>query len=404
MDTCIRRPIVRGDSVQSPKLFFSLWVLFLIFSGVTELQAAAPLRPGQPYAEAEKCASAEVIFCEDFNYPQNFSYSSSYGNSYSTWTNPGLVGGGTTLQTWNSGRQVNSASSYPAKPQGAMASGSQSDYVWVANWDPNKGVQGDGSTWGILRDSGANYVNGMSPATDFYARFQVYFTANYAWPGDPKVDKYNFGAPWPVIDNKIIAFQNVESLPNPTGTGFCAIVMTGTGAADPATGGRFADAIIVRYGDASDNDKWFPLCSICTENPQHNEYAYQSTILRDPHDTPTFGKMFRFDTNHWYTIEMHVKESSSPGAKNGVIEIWVDGTKVYSANDLATCGTGLGDCSGVGAFYISAYHNSLDTTQWNGQEVIDNLIISKAYIGPPSGGSGSGDTTSPAAPKNLRKR
>ena len=180
--------------------------------------------------------------------------------------------------------------------------------------------------------------------------------------------------------------------------------MTGYGVADPSTGALFTDALIVRYGDSSDNDKWFPMCSVCTVNPPHMEYApYQSLTLRNPHDTPRSGKIFRFDTNHWYTVEVHVRESSSAGAKDGIIEVWVDGTKIYSANDLATCGTGLGDCSGVSVFYVVAYHNSIDTTQWNGQQVIDNLIISKAYIGPPGGG-GSGDTTAPAAPGNLRKR
>ena len=107
---------------------------------------------------------------------------------------------------------------------------------------------------------------------------------------------------------------------------------------------------------------------------------------------------------------MHYKLSSTENAKNGAIEAWVDRTKVYSASDLATCGSGFpanypgNDCTGLGQIYIGAYHNGIDQTVWNGQQVIDNLVIATSYIGPPSGGGRSGDTTAPAAPKNLRTR
>ena len=118
--------------------------------------------------------------------------------------------------------------------------------------------------------------------------------------------------------------------------------------------------------------------------PNHYEYApYQSLTLRNPGDTPILGRIFRFDTNRWYTLEYRYKLSSSAGTNDGIVEVWVDGSKVYSANDLITCGDGLGDCSGIGAINVDAYHNSNDPTVWNGQQIIDNLIISRSYIGVP---------------------
>ncbi|HTU03144.1 MAG TPA: hypothetical protein VMG58_15045, partial [Candidatus Sulfotelmatobacter sp.] len=39
----------------------------------TPAAAVAPTRAGQPYAEAALCARADVILCEDFDYPGNFS-------------------------------------------------------------------------------------------------------------------------------------------------------------------------------------------------------------------------------------------------------------------------------------------------------------------------------------------
>jgi hypothetical protein len=131
------------------------------------------------------------------------------------------------------------------------------------------------------------------------------------------------------------------------------------------------------------------------------EYApFQSLANRNPGAPPTAGKIFRFDTNRWYTIEIRYK-FNSPGAQNGVIETWIDGVKVYSAADLETCAPAqYGDCTGLGALYLGAYHNALDKTVWNGQQVIDNLIVSRAYIGPPGGSTMT--SKPPSAPGNLR--
>ena len=47
-----------------------------------------------------------------------------------------------------------------------------------------------------------------------------------------------------------------------------------------------------------------------------------------------------------------------------------------------------------------AYHHASDVTVWNGQQVIDNLLISRAYIGPPT--SGPPDTQAPTIPTNVQ--
>jgi len=409
--------IIHKDCGRASRYFFSLCIMLLFFAGAADLRAAAPQRSGQPYAEATLCARADVIFCEDFNYPQNFQYYTQYGSTYASWSNPGMVGGTTSGQTWNQGRRINLASSYTTKPNGTLPSGSQPDYVWVANWDPTQGAQGDGSSWATLRAVGGNYVNGMAPAKDFYVRFQFYVTSNYAWPGDPKTDKYNFGAGNPV-DNKIL-FVYPAGMDSPTDAAYDAGLFAAM-AFDSTNNARFSDTLNVRVGNAGNGIGYetFPMCANCTYNPTHMEYApYQSCVnnssctpYRNPHDTPRSGKIFRFDTGKWYTLEMRYKLSSTENAKDGTIEVWVDGTKIYSANDLATCGSGYpanysgNDCTGLGQIDIVAYHNGIDQTVWNGQQIIDNLVISTSYIGPPSGGGGSGDTTAPAAPKNLRKR
>ena len=350
-----------------------------VVSGTTGVFVAggAPLRAGQPYAEATKCANPNVIFCEDFNYSQNFSCTGSYPFN-DMWLNPGLAVQSMSFNYGCDGRRINLATTYPAKPDGAKPSGTQPDSVWAANWDPTKGAQSNGATWGHMRLSGQNYANGTAPAKELYFRFQAYWTPNYTWPGDPKVDKYGYGV-YPCYDNKILYLFSPEGAGSPTDAGYDAGFATGCGTYEPSQNARFADALQVKFGNGSGPS--FPMDSFSNT---HMEYApFQSLTLRDPHDQPIFGRIFRFDTNRWYTLELRYKLSSSPGVKDGVIEVWIDGNKIYSANDLATCASGLGNCNEIGSIFLGDYHNGSDPTVWNGQQVIDNLIVSRSYIGPP---------------------
>lgn len=383
------------------KINFLLSLLVGIFVAVpTVLLAQAPLRTGQPYAEAVKCADPNVIFCEDFNYPENFIYIPIPGTGYATtdWINPGLTSSLMGFIYGAQGRRINLVTDYSARPGGAMPSGSQPDYVWAANWDPTKGAQGNGTTWAFLRNAGSpTYANGTAVSRDIYVRFQFYVTANYTWPGDPKTDIYAWGSSFP-IDNKIFMLMAPEALSNPTSLADGVGLSTGSGAYDPVSGGRFADSLQVRFGDSGDNYKQFPLCPQCSSHPTSMYTPFQSLTLRNPNDTPLTNRLFRFNTNKWYTIEVRMKLSSAPTVRDGIVEIWIDGTKIYSQSNLDVCGTGLGDCTGLGLINIDAYHNGADTTVWNGQQVIDNLIISRSYIGPP------GSTVAvapPTPPQNL---
>ena len=352
-----------------------------IAEATTPVQAlgGAPLRSGQPYAEATKCADPNVIFCEDFNYPADFFCASFIGNNDTRWINPGWAKEVTDYSHCQ-GRQINPVTNYLAQPAGSPSGG----YVWASNWDSTLGTVGTGASQGQLRLPGGNYVNGSAPAQDFYVRFQVYWTPNWVWPGDPKLDKYDYGSN-PCIDNKIFFIYPAEGLDSPASASYDAGPFTSCGAYDPTDNARFADALTFRVGSSDDNYKFFPLCAVCSSSPKHYEYGpFQSLTLHNPNDQPIFGKIFRFNTGRWYTLEFHYKLSTS-GLQNGTVEGWVDGMKIYSANDLETCtNTAYGDCSGLGALILMAYHNSSDPTSWNGQQVFDNLIISRAYIGPPA--------------------
>jgi len=378
---------LRGRPARAAVLTAALLLALLAAPGLAAAQA--PLRSGQPYAEAGLCARADVIFCEDFDYPENFVYTGAVENYNSVWKNPGLTTGTFGFVYGLGGRRIAPANAYPVQPAGSPPGGS----VWVANWDATKGATGNGATWGRLREPGGRYANGSAAARDVYVRFQYYVTPDYAWPGDPRTDTYAFGSSSYPIDNKILYLFPPEGVENPTGAAYDAGLFTSV-VYDGTTNSRFADALVVRYGDASDGYKHFPLDWDAAYNPRHMEYApFQSLALRDPGDVPRLGRIFRLDTDRWYTIELRYRLSSAPGVRDGGVEVWIDGTKIYSAFDLATCGGGLGDCSGLGALYLGAYHNGADTTRWDGQQVIDNLVIARSYIGPPGGGGAAAPTT-----------
>ncbi len=381
-----------GGRHSAPLLMLKGFILTVCLAGVVHAQA--PLRNGQPYAEAALCARPDVILCEDFDYPENFIYTGSVGANNSTWVNPGLTTQVFGFVAGLEGRQLNPASAYPPAP-GAPRGGA----VWVANWDPARGPQGDGATWGKLREPGGAYANGSPPAREVYIRFQYYVTENYAWPGDPKTDPYYFGGCANPVDNKILYLFPPEGVANPTAAAYDAGLYT-TVVWDPSSNSRFADALVIRYGDAGDNYKHFPMDFDATVSPPHMEYApFQSTALRNPGDRPQRGRIFRLDTGRWYTLELRYRLGSGPGVPDGAVALWVDGAQVYAAEGLATCGGGLGDCAGVGALYLGAYHNGADTTAWNGQQVIDNLVVARHYIGPPGGGgTGAAPTVNAPAP------
>ena len=339
----------------------------------------APQRSGQPYAEKRLCVdNLDVIFCEDFDYPENFNCTLPVGNGNHRWRNAGWAEE-VSDYVWCGGRQINPATDYPQSP-GLPHEG----HVWVANWDPSKGDQGDGASWGkLLRDGGATYANGSPRARDLYVRMQIYWTPDYAWPGDPKTQVYGFSS-GDCIDNKILFLYPSEGIANPTNASFDAGPFTACGVYDAANNAAFADALAFRVGDVSDNYKSAPLCGHCQSIDQFESYGpFESLALRNPSQKPTLGRVFRFNTGRWYTFEFRYKLSDA-GQPNGLIEAWIDGTKIYHLANLPTCGSGLGDCSGIGALYLGAYHNGIDPTTWDGQQVVDNLVISRAYIGPPN--------------------
>ena len=349
--------------------------------------AQAPVRAEQPYAEAAACAKSGVILCEDFNYPNNFPCSSDIGK----WINPGLK---VAYNYTCAGRSIVPVSDYPNQPAGSPTGGyvKRSDVAIGAGaiagclWSDCERTTSDNPV-------GATYTNGNPLTNDTYVRFQVFFSDSPAYK-------------WPSFDNKIFFFWPDKYVDKPSASIDAGFYLSNNLFCSNVNM-KFNDALSFRVGDNSCQFKGYPAENTGTCHPEHQEYCSGQGLgtpspgvstTTPPDDTPYPGRVFRFRRGKWYTFEYRYK-LSSPGVQNGTIEAWINGVKIYSNSDLATCGVGDGSCAAVAELVQYFWYNAFqESSGVQGYGLVDNLIISKNYIGPPGGIL---DTTPPVPPSNL---
>jgi hypothetical protein len=336
-------------------------------------QAAAPARTGQPYAESVCNTDSNIILCEDFDYPANLPCSGGKGS----WKNPALRSIPDPAYTTCGGRQIDLTSAYPAQPGGSPSGG----YVKRSNVATGEGMI-NGCLWGDCKretfdnPAGATYTNGTPISNDLYFRFQVFFSSDYKWPS---------------FDNKIFFLWPNKYVDKPSASIDAGIYFQ-NGTYCQNLNKTFNDALNFRVGDSSNNNyKGYPADNYA---PEHQEYCLGQgfgnssppvSTTNSPNDTPYPGTLYRFQKGKWYTVEFHYK-LSSPGVRNGTIEAWINGTKVYSDSDLATCGNGDGSCAAVDEIAQYFWYNAFSEGGGvQGYGLVDNIVISKGYVGPPGG-------------------
>lgn len=428
-------------------------LLALLGSGGTidPADAAAPLRTeawctsvgvtctgGLAYAEPDVCAQSFIIMCEDFNgggtfFPVtlNSETPKCLNDCLAAWYNPAQTGIGNGLvSTYGVGnRYINAVSTYPALTSTTLPSGGN-DYVHVINHDSTLGrTNGYGALWMYLRDvvdhspgGGAAGVlstmqSGHTNITEFHVRFQIYFTdttagdhATFVPDGFPKSDTYA-NATSGCYGHKIAFHYTPGGSFEPAGSGTdgglgsdCGLYDNNTSGAHPS-GARYGNALqLFPCGGPCNYEQW-PLGFFNDDNRTYMSYGgYQSTNLTTrPNDPLTVGRIWRWSTGQKYTFEYHLKWSNPQGASNGVAEVWVNGTKIYSDSDLKNCfNTGIDSGNsqrvndncvtiGLGTLFISDYMGALDTTVRDGQQIIDNIVVAAGdnYIGVPGAASSS---------------
>jgi hypothetical protein len=326
-------------------LFATLVILVIGLSG----EAAAPSR-AIPYVESICNTSPDVFFCEDFEGKDIVNYGSN--NCQSTWGNPALqqkdicwAGGGSL--------QVNTS---------LIPGFSSSNKVWRVT----KSKSFTDVVTGINTGTGNGTIAGWLKSTilgsatqEWYTRIQVRFSSDHSWPADLDFKMF-FALPSQFVDPPSAAYE--------AGMYFHQdFWCSGSGA--------FNDVPVIRY---SSNFRQFPY---------QNEYCPPLS----PGQAPDGTHAPRIQKERWYTLEYHVKLAPDD---TGILELWVDGIKAYSTRRI-TCANG---CPNMGYIMIMGWMNSADPQ--SGYYEIDNVVMSRRYIGPPGGGS-LADKTPPAAPTGL---
>jgi len=88
---------------------------------------------------------------------------------------------------------------------------------------------------------------------------------------------------------------------------------------------------------------------------------------------------FHFIPGKWYNLIQHIKLNTN-SKENGSIDVWINGEKKLSRNDLRLR---LGDQGLIDSFYFSTFHGG-NTKDWSpyveSTALFDDIIISKTHI------------------------
>jgi hypothetical protein len=218
-------------------------------------------------------------------------------------------------------------------------------------WTPTDGLQGGAMRCRFEKgqvDAGSlKVVFGRNPFhrgikqeqvfQDIYWR--VYVKHESGWQGNPA---------------KLARATCLASAPN-WSQGFIAHVWGGKGEVlciDPATGIRDSQKVTTRYNDFA-NLKWLGVQQA---------------------QTPIFSQA---ESGRWICVESRVK-INSPGAKDGIFELFVDGKLEAARNDLDWHGTW--DDYAINAVFLENYWN--DGSLKRQERWFDDFVIGTAPIGP----------------------
>ena len=325
-------------------------LFFGLFTDATPTQAAAPAR-AKPYAESICNTDPNVFFCEDFEGQDLVNFGRN--NCNSTWGNPAI------LQKdicWAGG----------GSHQLSTASLPGFDQATNKVWRISKTNSFTDINTGINTGTGAGTIAGwLNPAIlgtgsqEWYARIQVWFSPDHTWPADYDFKMF-FALPRQFVDP--------PSAPYEAGMYFHQDFWC-------SASGNYNDVPVIRYS------------SSFRQFPYQNEYCPPLS----PGQSSDGAHAPRIQKGRWYTLEYHVKLSST---SNGVLEMWVDGVRTYTTNRV-TCNSG---CNDMGYIMIMGWMNGADPQ--SGYYEIDNIVMSRSYIGIP-GATSQPTLTPPAAPTSL---
>lgn len=110
------------------------------------------------------------------------------------------------------------------------------------------------------------------------------------------------------------------------------------------------------------------------------QYIYEVGKDKYGKTFPWGHELSTLEPGRWYCIEQHLK-LNTPGQSNGLLEIWVDGVKIYQKADLYLRDTKKLKIEKV---WFNFYFGGVAKPLQNFDMYIDNIVIAADYIGPVS--------------------
>lgn len=123
-------------------------------------------------------------------------------------------------------------------------------------------------------------------------------------------------------------------------------------------------------------------------NPYRNRtaigtYAYQVDTA-DPSGDPwrwPLGRLGSLENNRWYSVEQYFKVNT-PGKRDGILRAWIDGKLAFERTGIRV--RDVPEIK-IEAVWFNVYHGGIAPSPRDMHLYIDNVVVSKSYIGPAKG-------------------
>ena len=108
------------------------------------------------------------------------------------------------------------------------------------------------------------------------------------------------------------------------------------------------------------------------------QYLYEVSKSKYGQTIPYGHPLSTLKPGKWYSIEQHLK-LNTPGEKDGILEAWIDGVKVFSRSDLQLRNTPK---LKIEKIWFNFYFGGTEKPKHDFNVYVDNIVIASKYIGP----------------------
>lgn len=109
-------------------------------------------------------------------------------------------------------------------------------------------------------------------------------------------------------------------------------------------------------------------------------YCYHADMPGTYGDVWVWQQGYRgyLETNRWYCVEQYLK-MNTPGKKDGILRAWIDGRPAFEKTDIRFRQV---PTLKIEQIWMNVYHGGTKPSPYDQHLFIDNVVISRKYVGP----------------------